>query len=253
VQDLDDRDENRIVVIGDRSVIASLQDIPVEQTYDEDSIDSYAVSTVGELLDEIRSENGDAEPSVLVNGQPVSDLDDIADLPVEAISRIEALPRGAAQRVGGAAGQRAYNVVLRPSVKSATLTGSYETASEGGWSNIRGEALFAYIRGQDRISLTLRGANSGTLFESERDFVPRTERYPYSPIGNIVPAAGAEIDPVLSALIRRWPISWPAQIRPIPAIRASIAACAAATVRTMSHWPATRSSRRGSRFRSTAV
>ena len=115
-QDSDDNDENRIVVIGDRTIIASLQDLPTEQTYDEDSIDSYAVSTVGELLDEVRSENGDAEPAILVNGQPVSDLDDIADLPVEAVSRIEALPRGAAQRVGGAAGQRAYNIVLRPSV-----------------------------------------------------------------------------------------------------------------------------------------
>jgi iron complex outermembrane recepter protein len=196
----DDPDPSRIVVIGNRSIVASLEDVEPEQTYDEGRVASYAVSTLGELIDEIRDENGDGEPSLLVNGQPVSDVGDISDVPVEAIERIEALPRGSAQRVGAGAGQRAYNVVLRSSVKSATMTASREIATERGWANTRGEVLLTYIAGQDRVSVTLRGADSDALFESERDFEPRAETVPYSPIGNIVPFSGTQVDPALSAL-----------------------------------------------------
>lgn len=190
-----------IVVIGNRAIIVSLQDLPVERTYSEDDVESYDAGTVGEVLDQIRNENGDAEPSLLVNGQPVADPGDIADLPAEAISRIEALPRGAAQRIGGPPGQRAYNVVLKRQLKSATFTGSEELATEGGWNNTRGESLLTYIKGQDRVNLTVRGADSGKLLESERDFIPNPETFPYSPIGNIIPASGTEVDPALSAAV----------------------------------------------------
>jgi hypothetical protein len=198
--------DDQIVVIGNRAIIASLKDVGPEQVIDEDAVDSYAVSTLSELLDEVRSENGDDEASYLLNGVPVKDLGDVADLPVEAVARIETLPRGAAQRIGGGAGQRAYNIVLRPSLESATLTASRESATEGGWSNNRGEALFTSIKGQDRINVTLRGAQSGTLFEAERDFIPRTESIPYSALGNIVPFSGSTIDPALDALAGR-PVS----------------------------------------------
>jgi hypothetical protein len=193
--------DEQIVVIGDRAIIASLRNLEPEQVIDEDAVDSYAVSTVSELLDQVRAENGDDQPSYLVNGVPVQDLGDVADLPVEAVAKIEALPRGAAQRIGGGAGQRAYNIVLKPSLDSATLTASRETATEGGWSNTRGEALFTSIKGPDRINIALRGAQSGTLFESERDFIPRAETVPYSAVGNIVPSSGTRIDPAFDAVV----------------------------------------------------
>jgi hypothetical protein len=198
--------KDQIVVIGNRAIVASLQDLQPEQVIDEDAVDSYAASTLGELIDEVRSENGDDEVSYLVNGVPVQDLGDVADLPVEAIAKIETLPRGAAQRIGGASGQRAYNIVLRPSLNNATLTASRETATEGGWSNNRGEALFTNIKGADRINVTLRGAQSGTLLESERDFIPREETIPYSALGNITPVSGTQLDPALDALVGR-PVS----------------------------------------------
>jgi hypothetical protein len=191
---------DQIIVIGNRAIITSLKDVVIEDTYDADAIASYGVGTVGEAIDEVRRENGDEDPAILVNGRPVANPDDIANLPVEAVARVEVLPRGSATQIGGQPGQRAYNVVLRASVKSVTLSASREEATEGGWSNSRGEALLTYIKGQDRISLTIRGAQSTALRESERDFVPRTETTPYSPIGNLLPATGAEVDPAFSAL-----------------------------------------------------
>jgi len=209
-------DESGILVIGERALMTSLQDVEPEYTYDQDDVGSYAVSTVGELLDEIRNENGDEDPSVLVNGRRVSDLGEISDLPVEAIARIEQLPRGSGQRVGGTAGQRAYNVVLRRSVQSATFTGSHEFATEGDWGNTKAEALLTYIQGQDRLNITLRAADSDPLFEADRDLVPRGETYPYSSLGNIIPASGPEVDPALSALVGEpvYVVALPAGVAP---------------------------------------
>lgn len=194
----DDEDDRQIVVIGNRTIIASLKDLEIEQTYDSDRAASYAVSTVGELLDRVTAENGDAAPSVLVNGQPVSDIGDVSDFPVEAISRIEALPKGAASRIGGTAGQRAYNIVLKPSVKTITATASVQSATEGAWRNYKGEALFTYIKGQDRLNLTLRAADSDYVFDADRNVNPFAEFIPYSAAGNLIPQSGTEIDPALS-------------------------------------------------------
>ena len=189
-----------IVVIGERMIVASLADAQVEQTYDEDAVASYAASSVGEILDAIQQENGDSDPALLVNGRPVRDRGDVADLPAEAIQRVEMLPRGTAQRVGGTAGQRVYNVVLRNAFTSFAATGSLETATEGGWDMWREEGQFTRIKGQNRFNITLRGSQSSTLLESERDYIPRTANVPYSPLGNILPAFADEIDPALSAL-----------------------------------------------------
>lgn len=197
-----------IVVIGDRAIIASLKNLAVEQEYDEDAVGSYAASSVGEVLDAIRAENGDEDPAILVNGRPVADAGDIADLPPEAIQRIETLPRGAAQRVNGAPGQRAYNVVLKRTVRTAIVTASDEIATDGGWSRIRGDLQFTRIEGQNRTNLSLRGSDSGYLLESERPFVPRTEDTYYAPLGNVLPTLGSsEVSPGLSMLAGR-PVSF---------------------------------------------
>ncbi|WP_423142783.1 hypothetical protein ACOYW6_05390 [Parablastomonas sp. CN1-191] len=193
-------DDTQIVVVGSRIIIAALKDVAIEKEYDEQSVASYAVSTVGELLDRIAGENGDDGPSILVNGRPISDLGDIADYPVEAIAKIESLPRGAAARVGGPVGQRAYNVVLKRSVRTLTLTASRLAATEGGYGTSRGEALATYVRGQDRINLAFRASDTGSLYEADRSVVPFVQSLPYAPLGNVVPFFGTNVDPALSGL-----------------------------------------------------
>lgn len=197
-----DPDEQRqIIVIGDRAIIASLKDAPIEQTYDEDRAASYGASTVGELLDQIKGENGDDQPTILINGQPAPDAGDIADFPVEAVSKIETLPRGTAARVGGAAGQRAYNIVLKAQVRSLTFSAARQIATEGDWGTSKGEAIATWIKGQDRVNVTLRGSESDTLFEIDRGIVAAAPSTPFAPFGNIVPASGTQIDPAFSALV----------------------------------------------------
>lgn len=192
--------DRQIVVVGDRVIISQLSDVEPEQTYEEDRIASYGASTVGQLVDQIQNENGDDQPAVLVNGQPVSDIGDISDYPVEAVRKIEALPRGSATRVGGGSTQRVYNIVLKPSVKSLTVTGSREMATEGAWHLDRGEAQLTYIRKRDRINLSIKASRSDNLFESDRNLVRPDSAIPFAPQGNVIAFRGSEIDPKLSVL-----------------------------------------------------
>lgn len=190
----------QIIVIGNRAIVSTLADIPPEQTFEGDDLVGFGASTVGEALEDLQRENGDAQPTFLVNGRPVANLNDINDLPVEAIERVETLPRGSAAQVGGRAGERAYNVVLKRSLRTLTATGSRDMATEGGWANNRGEAIYTILAGNDRFNLAVRGAESGLLFESERNVTSRAQSTPFAPSGNIIGASGSEIDPLLSQL-----------------------------------------------------
>jgi hypothetical protein len=188
-----------IVVYGARIQAATLEAFQPEQIYDEDGIASYGATSVGELLDGLTSENGDLDPQILVNGRP-SRPGEVADLPVEAVSRVEQMPRGSSSRVGGPAGQRTYNVVLKPRFTSVVAAGSYQVSTDGGWDNKRAESTVTYIRDNDRINLSLRGGWSGDLLQSERPIIPVPLSTPYAPTGNLLPLSGAEIDPALSLL-----------------------------------------------------
>jgi hypothetical protein len=95
-----DSDAATIVVVGQCAIVATLQDLPVERTYSGDDIDAYGAGSVGEAIDDVAQDNGDDEPALPVNGEPVASADDIADYPAEVIERIELLPRGAADRIG---------------------------------------------------------------------------------------------------------------------------------------------------------
>ena len=186
-----------IVVFGGTAITAALRNAHPEQTYDPDRASSYGVSSIGELVDAITGDNGDDEPQILINGQPAN-ISDIADLPIEALARIDQLPRGSAVAVGGKPGQRAYNVVLKPSVNTRTASVNYQAASAGGWDNLRADGQVTYIKDQDRINLSARGGWSGSLLESERNVTPLTSAAPYAAAGNVIGSASSEIDPALS-------------------------------------------------------
>jgi iron complex outermembrane recepter protein len=193
-------DPREIVVFGGSTLTAALNDVVAEQVYDPDRVNSYGVSSIGELLDAITGENGDDAPQILINGQPVRNINDISDLPIEAVARIEQLPRGSAVAVGGTPGQRAYNVVLRSSVNTRTATMTYQVPTAGGWDNVRADGQITYIKNDDRINLSLRGGRSGSLLERERGVIPLALSAPYSPLGNVFSTAPDGIDPALNAL-----------------------------------------------------
>jgi hypothetical protein len=193
----------QIIVIGSRLIVAALRDVEVEQEYDGDRITSYGLNSAGELVERIAGEHGEQSPAILVNGSLVSDLGDIADLPIESIKRVEVLPQGSAARIGGPAGQRAYNVVLKSSIRMLALTASGLFATEGDLSTKRGDTTMTWIKGQDRINLSVRMGRSDPLFEADRGLRSTSEFGSFSPDGNVLPLSGSEVDPALSALAGR--------------------------------------------------
>lgn len=160
-----------ILVIGDRSMVEALRGVAAEREYGEREVGEYGASTVGEFVDEVRSELGDDEVIFLVDGEPVTGIDDVADFPAEAVERLEVLPSGSGQLIGREPNRRVYNVVLKNQLRSATLDTGYELATEGEWSETRGEAILSRIARRERMNLTLRVRDSDALTEADRAIV----------------------------------------------------------------------------------
>ncbi|WP_158764362.1 hypothetical protein [Terricaulis silvestris] len=182
-------------------IAARLADFTPEQIYDFDSVLSYGVNTTGDALDALAAENGDIDPTFFVNGEPITNRGDIDDYPVEAIERIEALPRGSAARAGGTGSERVYNIVLRPSAVVRSVSASRRSSTQSGWSSAQGEAQGTYIRGPDRVNLSLRISQSDPLLDSDRGLTQPTDSLTATLRGNVLPISSAfEIDPLLSVL-----------------------------------------------------
>lgn len=186
-----------IIVIGERL----FPDVAPERSLNEESIAAYGVSTVEDLLDEIRAElDENEEPVFLVNGERVDDLDDIAGYPVEALRQVQVLPRGTATRVGGSINQRVYSLNLRRQMRSATVTVAPRLSTDGDWGSRHGEAIFTRLRGPMRLNVTLRVRDEDSLLESDRDIIQPEPRLPYGATGTVIPYPSLwhEIDPLLS-------------------------------------------------------
>jgi hypothetical protein len=187
-----------IYVYGTRAI----RDIPPERDLDPEAIESYGQNSISELLGELQGELGDPdEPLILVNGERVTDLSDIGDLPVEALERVRVLPRGTAVAAGGRARQRVLDIRLKKNFRSLTLLAASRFATDGDWHAERGEATVSYVRGPTRANLSFKARPESDLLESERGIEQPDPILPYAIEGNVIgfPDMDGEIDPLLSA------------------------------------------------------
>lgn len=164
-----------IVVTGQAPPGAVIGDIPAENQLNRADIDAYAVGTISELLDEIaartqsnqgRSDDG---PVILVNGKRISGVNEVSDLPAEAVLRLDILPEEVALKYGYDAQRKVVNIILHRRFRSqvANLSGGLATAGRG--ENIAADVGYTRIRDNDRISITGRTKAGASLLESERD------------------------------------------------------------------------------------
>jgi hypothetical protein len=180
---------------------ALFRDVRPERDLDEQGIAGYGVSTVDDLVSELEGElDSDEEPAFVVNGERVYDLDDIGGYPVEAVKRLQVLPRGSASRVGGSATQRVFSITLSHKLRSATVTVAPRIATEGDWRSIRGETILTGIDGRRRGNISLRVLDEDALLESQRGIIQPQARIPFALSGNVIayPDLSGEIDPLLT-------------------------------------------------------
>lgn len=193
-----------IVVKGQRET-SIIDGIIAEDELEEADISAYGADTVGDLLDQVASgiDASDDGPVVLINGQLANGIDDIADLPPEALRKIQLLPRDTASRIGQRPERRVVNIQLKPAFRQATLNaeGAFATAGKG--TGAGAAAGYTKISGSNRTTITARMRDTDMLLESDRPILPTPAgATPYDLAGNVVALAGSgnEIDPMFSQL-----------------------------------------------------
>jgi len=204
---------SELVVVGTRDRPqpgAVVGDIQPEIQLSPAQIQSYGVSSVSDLLNELspqltsnRGRGGEA-PVVLLNGRRISGLAEIRDIPTEAIMRVDILPEEAALAYGYSADQRVINFVLRRRFQAITAEAGGGGPTAGGQANGSAELNRIEIRGDNRINFVLKAQASSAITADERDVTQVVSGQPYDLIGNLTGATrGGEIDPALSAIVGR--------------------------------------------------
>jgi len=198
---------------------AVVGDIKPELQLSPSDIQSYGVSTVTELLNELapqtRSDRGRGAttPVVLLNGRRISSLNEIQNIPTEAILRVDILPEEVSLKYGYTADQRVVNFVLKRRFRAITgeIVGGQTTG--GGDATGQAEVDQFQVRRDTRLNLDLKYQVAAGLTDADRNLSETTTGAPFDLAGNVVsPTSGAQIDPAFSALVGR-----PVTIAGVPA------------------------------------
>jgi hypothetical protein len=189
---------------------AVVGDIKPELQLGPAEVQSFGVSTVTDLLNELspetRSDRGRSSeaPVILLNGRRISAFNEVRDIPVEAILRVDILPEEVSLKYGYTADQRVVNIVLRRRFDATTLEGQAGGPTEGGEVTGQAETDLIHIRRNDRLNLDLKYQGNSQITDAARGIIEPAPTTPYALSGNVLGAApGAEIDPALSALAGR--------------------------------------------------
>jgi hypothetical protein len=168
------RGGNEIVVTGQKPRASVIGDIPPAQTFNPLDIRAFGASNIGELLQTLESQissgrgREDTGPVVLLNGKRVSSFTEIAQIPTEAIERMEVFPEELAVKYGYRADQKVVNIVTYERFSSRIGQVSYAVPTEGGRDTLGLNGNVLHITRDTRINVDADYARSGALLESER-------------------------------------------------------------------------------------
>lgn len=186
---------------------AVVGDIVPELQMSPSDIQSYGVGTVTDLLNEIapqtRSDRGRSQtaPVILLNGRRISSLNEVQNIPTEAILRVDILPEEVALKYGYTADQRVVNIVLKRYFRAVTAEGVGGETTEGGDATAQAELDQFQVRRDTRLNLDLKYQYAAGLTDAQRGIVEPSAGAPFDFVGNVVSPTGGEIDPALSALV----------------------------------------------------
>ncbi len=164
---------DEIVVNAERrGSVAS--DIPPESTFSAADVRSYGATSVFQILAAIAPQTGSASvrgggfPIVLVNGRRISGLQEIRDLPADAISRVEVFDEQLSLQYGYSPDQRVVNLVLERRYAASSAEAGAGVADTDARSNARIEGGSTEIDGGDRRALSAAYETASSITELER-------------------------------------------------------------------------------------
>ncbi len=199
----------QVLILGDLERGAVLGDTPPLIQFTPPQIQAFGVASITDLLAELTPETQssrgrtDAPPVPLLNGRRISSWAEIGDIPPEAIERVEVFPEDLALKYGYAADQKVVNFIVREHYRALSADGEGDVATDGGAEVAKGSLDYIRLTEGGRLNLALSIEQDDLLLESQRGLQTTASGSPFDLIGNITApgaAAGAEIDPGLSAL-----------------------------------------------------
>ena len=207
-EDEDDTTVSELVVKGKPPPGSVAGDIKPDIVLSPQEVQSYGVDTVDDLLTELAPQTstgpGSPAPVVLLNGRRISGINEVRDIPTEAILRVEILPQEVALKYGYSADQRVVNIVLRPFFRAKTVEAGGGAPTAGGQTQGQAQLDDMRIRRDTRLNVALKVQDSTAITDDARDVSQPSAPVPFDPAGNVISAVqGAEIDPALSALAGR--------------------------------------------------
>ncbi|WKE47879.1 TonB-dependent receptor [Gluconobacter oxydans] len=184
-------------VLGDAKPIMQIQ---------ADEIRSYGVDTAADLLTAIAPETRSGRgatgntPVVLLNGKRISGMQEVNDLPFEAIARVEIFTEEEALRYGYPADERVVNIITVKNFRTVRMRAYGSTSTDGGGDDGVLGASFTKLSGERRINLSARYEAQARLLDSDRGITPPSASSLYSNAGNVTSTDGGSLDPALDAL-----------------------------------------------------
>src|ERR1700722_11687378 len=134
-------------------------------------LESYGADTLSDLVDALksltRSSRSDGAPVVLINGH-LAGVTEFANLPSDAVERVEVLPETVALQYGFSENQRVLNIVLREHYRAVPTRVSESGATEGGDRTTQVDASLVRLSSETRVTLLGSFQNNAKLLESDR-------------------------------------------------------------------------------------
>src|SRR3984885_11973577 len=134
-------------------------------------LESYGVDSLSDMVDALkpltRSSRSDGAPVVLINGHLAGPVE-FANLPSDAVARVEVLPEMVALQYGFSENQRVLNFVLREHYRAVPTRVSESGATEGGDRTTQFDASLVRLGGEARVTMLGSFQNNAKLLESDR-------------------------------------------------------------------------------------
>jgi hypothetical protein len=145
-----------------------------ETELDEQQIAAYGAYSIGDLVRSISRLTGrpDEQPILLINGERVDSIQDLASYPPAALQRLAILPPEAAGRYGYSGDRRVVNLVLKKHFVSWETQAGLKLPTAGGRHGGNVSAGRFVIDGKARWNAQVQLSRESALFRSARAPAP---------------------------------------------------------------------------------
>lgn len=167
-----------VAIGGDEEIVVTARYgealVEPETELDEQQIAAYGAYSIGDLVRNISRLTGrpDEQPILLINGERVDAVQDLAGYPPAALQRLAILPPEAAGRYGYAGDRRVVNLVLKKHFVSWETQAGVKLPTAGGRHGGSLSAGRFVIDGKARWNAQVQFSRESALFRSARASAP---------------------------------------------------------------------------------